>query len=77
MKQTTFAETLDAADILSEKGISARVIDMAIVKPLDKSAMLSTAKDCGKIVTCEEHSISVAWARRSVPLSRSMGLPAR
>jgi len=51
------AEALAAADILAEKGISARVIDMATVKPLDEAAVLSAAKDCGKIVTCEEHSI--------------------
>ena len=51
------AEALGAADILAEKGISARVIDMATVKPLDEAAVLSAAKDCGKIVTCEEHSI--------------------
>jgi len=51
------AEALNAADILTEKGISARVIDMATVKPLDEAAVLSAAKACGKIVTCEEHSI--------------------
>ena len=51
------AEALAAADILAEKGISARVIDMATVKPLDEAAVLSAAKECGKIVTCEEHSI--------------------
>ena len=51
------AEALAAADILAEKGVSARVIDMATVKPLDEAAVLSAVKDCGKIVTCEEHSI--------------------
>ena len=51
------AEALDAADILAEKGISARVINIATVKPLDEAAVLSAAKECGKIVTCEEHSI--------------------
>jgi len=50
-------EALTAADILAGKGISARVINMATIKPLDETAVLRAAKDCGKIVTCEEHSI--------------------
>ena len=51
------AEALAAADILAEKGISARVINMATIKPLDEALVLKAAKECGKIVTCEEHSI--------------------
>ena len=51
------AEALAAADILAQQGISARVIDMATVKPLDEELVLKAAKECGKIVTCEEHSI--------------------
>lgn len=51
------AEALEAANLLAERGISARVIDMATIKPLDEGLVLKTAKECGKIVTCEEHSV--------------------
>ena len=51
------AEALEAADILEQKGISARVIDMTTVKPLDEELVLKAARECGKIVTCEEHSV--------------------
>ncbi len=51
------AEALKAAEILAEQGVSARVIDMATIKPLDEELVLKAAKECGKIVTCEEHSI--------------------
>ena len=50
-------EALAAADILAEKGISARVIDIATIKPLDEELVLKAAHQCKKIVTCEEHSI--------------------
>ena len=50
------AEALQAADILAQQGISARVINMATIKPLDEDLVLKAA-ECGKIVTCEEHSV--------------------
>ncbi len=49
------AEALEAANLLAEQGISARVIDMATIKPLDEELVLKA--ECGKIVTCEEHSV--------------------
>jgi transketolase len=33
------------------------VINMATIKPLDEELVLSAAKKCGKIITCEEHSV--------------------
>ena len=45
------------ADILAEEGISVRVIDMHTIKPLDTELVLKAAQECGKIITCEEHSI--------------------
>lgn len=51
------AEALKAANALAEQGISCRVIDMATVKPLDEELVLKAARECGKMVTCEEHSI--------------------
>lgn len=46
-----------AADILAAEGISARVIDMHTIKPLDTDLVLKAAKETGCIVTSEEHSI--------------------
>ncbi|MGN0266317.1 MAG: transketolase family protein [Lachnospiraceae bacterium] len=50
-------EAMKAADMLKEKGISARVVNMPTIKPIDKEAILAAAKECKKIVTVEEHNI--------------------
>ena len=50
-------EAMKAAEELRKEGINARVINMATIKPLDEELVLKAAKECGKIVTCEEHSI--------------------
>ncbi|MBE6969547.1 MAG: transketolase family protein [Ruminococcaceae bacterium] len=50
-------EALKAAELLEAEGIRVRVIDMCCIKPLDVELVLAAAKDCGKIVTCEEHSV--------------------
>lgn len=51
------AEAVAAAELLAKDGIDARVINMATVKPLDEEIVLKAAKETGKIVTVEEHSI--------------------
>ena len=51
------AEALNAAELLSAEGISVRVVDLATVKPLDEELVLGCARTCGRIVTCEEHSV--------------------
>ena len=38
-------------------GIHARIVNMSTIKPLDEELVLKCAKECGKIITCEEHSI--------------------
>ncbi|MCQ2564085.1 MAG: transketolase family protein [Mogibacterium sp.] len=50
-------EAMKAGEELKADGINARVINMATIKPLDEDLVLKAAKECGKIVTCEEHSI--------------------
>ena len=50
-------EALRAADMLKEKGINARVINICTIKPLDEEILVKAAAECKKIVTCEEHSI--------------------
>ena len=51
------AEALEAAETLKAEGIEAMVINMASIKPLDNELVLSAAKKCGKVITCEEHSV--------------------
>ena len=50
-------EAILAAEELAKDGIDAMVINMATIKPLDEELVLKAAKQCGKVVTCEEHSI--------------------
>lgn len=51
------AETVEAAKTLEAEGIHARVINLCTIKPLDEALVLKAANECGKIVTCEEHSV--------------------
>lgn len=51
------SRALDAAELLSARGISARVLNMSSVKPLDREAIEQASKDTRGIVTVEEHSI--------------------
>ena len=50
-------EALEAAKVLESKGIKARVINICTIKPLDEEIILKAAKECGKVLTVEEHSI--------------------
>lgn len=51
------SEALLAADMLAADGINARVINIHTIKPLDKEIVIKAAKETGKIVTAEEHSV--------------------
>ena len=50
-------EAVQAGEKLAEMGINARIINMSTIKPLDEELVLKAAKECGKIITCEEHSV--------------------
>jgi transketolase len=50
-------EAMEAGKILAEQGIHARIINICTIKPLDEEIVLQAAKDCGKVITCEEHNI--------------------
>ncbi|MBE6875570.1 MAG: transketolase family protein [Ruminococcus sp.] len=50
-------EAVNASDALKAEGISARVINIHTIKPLDKELICKAAKETGRIVTVEEHSI--------------------
>ena len=51
------AEALEAYELLKAEGISARIVNMATIKPLDTEIVLKAAKEPGAIVTAEEHSV--------------------
>ena len=50
-------EAIQAGELLAEAGINAMVINMATIKPLDEELVIEAAKKCGKVITCEEHSV--------------------
>lgn len=51
------ARALKAAELLAADGISARVVNMATIKPIDKELLAACARETGAIVTAEDHNI--------------------
>lgn len=51
------ARAIEAAELLKEDGISARVVNIHTWKPIDKDAIIKSAKETGAIVTCENHNV--------------------
>ena len=51
------ARSLDAASKLQEDGISARVVNMATIKPIDKELLIKCSEETGAFVTAEDHNI--------------------
>lgn len=50
-------EAMEAYDLLKAEGISARVVNMATIKPIDREIIEKAARETGAIVTAEEHSV--------------------
>lgn len=50
-------EALAAAEVLEKEGVSARVINLHTIKPIDEASIVKAAKECGCIVTVEEHQV--------------------
>jgi transketolase len=80
---TMVSRALDAATLLADKGIAARVLNMSTVRPLDREAIIEAAIQTGRIVTVEEHTIygglggavaEVIVANCPVPM-RILGIP--
>jgi len=80
---TMVSRALEAASLLQEQGIQARVINMATVRPIDREAIIDAAEQTGAIVTVEEHTIygglgsavaEVVVTTRPVPM-RILGVP--
>ena len=74
---------LKAADFLAARGIEARVLNMATVRPIDVEAVVAAARDTGVILTAEEHSVfgglgsaiaEVVVAEEPVPM-KILGVP--
>ncbi|ORE89804.1 transketolase family protein [Aurantimonas sp. 22II-16-19i] len=72
-----------AAALLAERGLSARVLNMASVRPIDEAAIVRAARETGAILTCEEHTIfgglgsavaEVVVETHPVPMKR-LGVP--
>ncbi len=51
------APSLASAEKLAEEGISARVVNMHTIKPIDKELIIASAEKTGRIITVEEHSV--------------------
>ncbi len=80
---TMVSRALDAAILLADKGINARVLNMSTVRPLDRDAIIEAATETGRIVTVEEHTIygglggavaEVVVTTKPVPM-RILGIP--
>lgn len=80
---TMVSRALAAAELLAAQGISARVVNMTFVEPLDVAEVMAAAEDTGAIVTAEEGLLSgglgaavakVVVERRPVPV-RMLGVP--
>jgi transketolase len=50
-------EAVQAGEKLEQLGVNAMIINMSTVKPLDEELTLAAAKKCGRVITCEEHSV--------------------
>ncbi len=51
------AQALEAAELLAAEGVSAAVVNVHTIKPLDEECVLRMANACGAVVTAEEHSV--------------------
>ena len=51
------ADALEASKILAKEGVDAQVVDVHTLKPLDKDTIIKCAKETGKVLTAEEHSV--------------------
>lgn len=79
----TVRAAVDASDALRREGVFCRVLNMHTIKPLDEEAIIRAARETGRIITVEEHSIhgglgaavaEVVVQRHPVPM-RIVGIP--
>lgn len=65
---------LAAADRLAQEGISARVLDMHTIKPLDTQAVEQALRECGRVVTVEDHNILNGLGSAVCEVAAELGL---
>ena len=65
---------LMAADRLGREGISARVLDMHTIKPLDIEAVTQVLRECGRVVTVEDHNILNGLGSAVCEVAAELGL---
>lgn len=65
---------LAAADRLAQEGISARVLDMHTIKPLDTQAVERALRECGRVVTVEDHNILNGLGSAVCEVAAELGL---
>jgi len=53
----TVTRALEAAELLSARGVSARVLNMSTIRPIDREALIAAATQTAGIVTVEEHTV--------------------
>jgi len=73
----TVIHALLAADMLNRSGVGCRVLSMHTVKPLDADAIVRAAKDCGAIITVEEHLVNGGLGEACASLLMQSGGSAR
>lgn len=71
----TVAPAYEAAQLLKKSGISAEVISMHTLKPLDEDAVINAAKKCKAIITVEEHSIHGGLGEACAALLMQQNIP--
>ncbi len=70
---TTVAPSLEAAEMLSKKGVSACVVNVRFVKPLDEEMILSLAEKTGRVVTVEENALAGGFGSAVLELLEKAG----
>ena len=69
--------SLKAAELLAEDGISAGVLDMHTIKPIDKEAVIQAAKKTGRIITVEDHNVLGGLGSIVADVLMDAGVPAK
>lgn len=71
------SQAVEAAKMLAGKGISARVIDMFCIKPIDRDIIVKAAKETGAFITAEEHNVvgGLGSAVAEVLVQEGVGVP--
>ena len=74
---TVTFRALQAAELLAAEGISARVVSMHTIKPIDRDALIAAAEETGGIVTVEEHTVcgGLGSAVAEVVAEAGLGIP--